>query len=159
MKKSMKQLVLVVSVLAVLGAGFHYAYAAIGDESSVTSLNPFLKRGYARLELTDQQISAIRAIVKKYAPELKAMTHQRVVERRALKALVRAESVNEPAIRAQVAKLAQLGADMAVRHAFIGREIRAVLTPEQLKKAENARLFREKMIDRRIAGVFKWFEE
>jgi hypothetical protein len=58
-----------------------------------------------------------------------------------------------------VAKVAQLGADLAVRHAVIGKEIRAVLTPEQLKKAENARLFREKLVDRRIAGVFKWFEE
>jgi Spy/CpxP family protein refolding chaperone len=159
MKRSMKNIAVAVAVLIVVGIGFHYAYAALGDESSLTSTNPFLKRGYARMGLTDQQMYAIKAVIKKNLPELKTMTSQITAEHRALKTLIRADVVNEPAIRAQVAKLSALGADLCVKHAVIGQEIRAILTPEQLKKANDARLFRERLIDRYTAGIFKWFEE
>jgi Spy/CpxP family protein refolding chaperone len=151
--------VLVVVGLAVFGMGFHQAYAALGDEGSSTSINPFLKRGYGWIGLSDIQMAAVKAVVKKQLPGLKIMTRQIVAERRVLKSLIRAESVDETAIRAQVAKLAALEADRCVKRAFTGREIRAILTPEQLKKASDMRLFRERMTDRRIDGVFAWFED
>jgi hypothetical protein len=159
MKRNMKNIVVGVIILAVVGIGFHYAYAALGDESSFTSTNPFLKRGYARLGLTDQQMYAIKAVIKKNLPELQTMTNKITAEHRALKTLMSAETVNEPAIRAQVNKLAALSADLCVKRAIIGKEIRAILTPEQLKKANDVRLFRERLIDNRIAGIYKWFEE
>ncbi|MBN1472693.1 MAG: Spy/CpxP family protein refolding chaperone [Syntrophaceae bacterium] len=159
MKRNIKKMIVAFVVLSVMGIGFHHAYAARGDESSLTSMNPFLKRGYARLGLTDQQMTDIKAVVKKNLPELQTMTNQIIAERRVLKTLIRDESINEPAIRAQVAKLAVLGGDLCVRKAVIDKEIRAILTAEQLKKAKDARLFRERLIDRRVALVFKWFEE
>jgi periplasmic protein CpxP/Spy len=160
MKKGMETFVLASVVFAIFGIGLHYAHAGIGDESSLTSMNPFLKRGYAHLGLTESQISAAKAIVKKNLPELQTMTNQFVAERRVLKTLMRAEPVNETAIRAQVAKIALLGADLCVKRAVIRQEIcRTVLTPDQLKKAENARLFKEKRTDRYMARTFMWYAE
>ncbi|MBN1381650.1 MAG: Spy/CpxP family protein refolding chaperone [Deltaproteobacteria bacterium] len=159
MKKSMKTAILVVVGLAVLGMGLHHAYAAVSNEESLSSLNPFLKRSYAGLGLTDQQITAIKAVVKQNLLQIKAMSEQIIMERRALKSLIRAEAMDEPAIRAQVAKVAALEADRCVKRAFIGREIRGILTPEQINKAKEMRIFRERLVDRRIARVYKWFEE
>ncbi|MBI4764104.1 MAG: Spy/CpxP family protein refolding chaperone [Deltaproteobacteria bacterium] len=159
MKKSMKNFALVAITLAIFGVGFHHAYAALSDESSLTSMNPFLKRGYAGLGISDIQMNAIKAVVKKNLPELQTMTNQIISERRVLKSLIRAQSVNEDAIRAQVRKLAEMEADMCVKRAVIGQEIRTILTPEQLQKSAEMSRFRERMMDRRIARIFKWYEE
>jgi periplasmic protein CpxP/Spy len=159
MKVRIRNTAVIVLALAVFGIGFHQAYAALSDDGTLSSLNPFLKMGYSRLGLSDQQMNAIRAVVKKNLPQLQTMTNQIIAERRTLKSLIRAESVNEPAIRAQVGKLAALEADACVKRAFIGQEIRTILTPEQLKKAEVLRQYKERIIDRHIARTFKWFAE
>lgn len=159
MKINMKTAVLVIVGLAIFGISFHYAYADASDEETLTSINPFLKRSYAKLGLTDEQITSIKAVVKQNLPQIKAMTEQMITERRTLKSLIRAEAVNEPAIRAQVAKIAALETDSCVKRAFIGQNIRAILTPEQIDKAKKMRLFRERLVDRRIARVYKWYEE
>ena len=157
MKRSMKAFVVVSILIAVFGLGLQYACAAGADD---TAINPFMKRGWAKLGLSDTQVSAIKAIVKKSLPELQSLTNQVVAERRALRALMRADAINEAAIRSQVAKLASLQADLCVKRAYIRQEVRStVLTPEQIKKADAARQYREKRFDRYLAGIYKWYAE
>ena len=63
-----------------------------------------------------------------------------------------AETVDETAIRAQVQKLAKIGADLAVERAHVAHDIRVLLTPDQIRKLGemhedvNARL--DQFIDR-----------
>ena len=160
MKKSLKIFASACVVLAVFVIGVQFAFAGNVDEGSLTPMNPFLKRGYAQLGLSDAQITAMKAIIKKNLPDLQTMTNQAISEQRALKVLMRAEPVSEAAIRAQAAKVASLRADLSVKWAFIGQEIRhGVLTPDQLKKAEQLRLYKQKRFDRYMARTFMWYAE
>ncbi len=67
--------------------------------------------------------------------------------------------VNKQAIRAQAARVAQIGADLDVKRAQVSEGIRAVLTPEQVEKLKqlaekvdaNVDLMLER-INERIAG-------
>jgi len=159
MKIVMKSIFVAVVFLAFFGTGLTYTHTAMADESSITSVNPFFKRSYARLGLTQQQMYDIKSVIKSNLPELKIMINQIIEERRALRTLVRANSVNEPAIRAQVAKLAAIGADYSVKKAYITQQIKAILTAEQVQMAKEGRMFYDSLVDKRVAGVFQWFEE
>jgi protein CpxP len=57
-----------------------------------------------------------------------------VQERRALRKTIHTTPVNEAAIRAQAARVAQIEADLDVKRAYVSDRIRAVLTPEQVEK-------------------------
>jgi periplasmic protein CpxP/Spy len=57
-----------------------------------------------------------------------------VIERRALRTLIQADTIDEAAIRAQSAKVAAIEADLAVQRAHSAQDFRKVLTPEQLQK-------------------------
>ncbi len=159
MKNGMKTFVSVSVLIAAFGLGLQYACAESAGDSGAP-LNPFLKPGYAKLGLSDAQMSAIRAIVKKNLPELQSVTNQAMAEWRTLKRMMHAESVHEAEIRSQAAKLAALQADLSVTYARIHQEVRStVLTPDQVKKAEALRTYLEKKFDRYLAGVFMWYAE
>jgi hypothetical protein len=156
MKSIMKRVVVVFVLLAV--AGFGVSSVIAGDDP-LSSINPFFKKQYAELGLTEQQMNAIKTVVKGHLPELQVMTNQYVAEYRALRKLTIADEFDEPAIRVQVAKIAALGADISVKHALIYQKVKPILTMDQLKKAQKTRQFYAWLIDRRIAGIFKWYEE
>ena len=64
------------------------------------------------------------------------------MERRALRDLIQSESSSNDAIKAQVLTVSTIAAEMAVQRAQIYREVRPILTKEQIQKfmdLQNAR--------------------
>lgn len=60
---------------------------------------------------------------------------------------IRAETIDETAIRAQAAKVASLEADLAVQRAHVAHDIRAVLTPGQLQKLKDMQINADARVD------------
>ncbi|TRZ99111.1 MAG: periplasmic heavy metal sensor [Deltaproteobacteria bacterium] len=103
------------------------------------------------LDLTKEQTEQVKAIFLKHRDETASLRKAMMSERRELRTLTQAEKADEAAIREQAKKIAATTGDLAVRRASIAREVRAVLTPEQIRKF---RTLQEKR-DRRIDGMMK----
>jgi len=104
-------------------------------------------RGMEQLNLTDQQKAQVNTILRSYQPTAGPLIREVVTERRALRDAIRAQTIDETAIRAQVAKVASLEADLAVQRAHIAHDIRAVLTPEQIQKLKNMQTAADARVD------------
>jgi protein CpxP len=98
-----------------------------------------LMQGLRGLNLTDAQKEAVKAIIEKHKPELKAIADVAIPARQKLHAAVTADAVNEEAIRAAAAEVAATEANGAVLRAKIHSEVWAVLTPEQQQQAKQMR--------------------
>lgn len=107
----------------------------------------------AELNLTDQQKGEIREIFKAHAPEIKDAVAALLRDRRALIETVRAEAVDEKAIRRASLALADSIADASILRASVRAEVRAVLTSEQLEKVDAALEDIEDSIDQVIEGL------
>lgn len=84
------------------------------------------------LNLTNDQATQIDALMTAHREAAEA-THTAVdAARRALVDQIQAAVFDEAAIRAKAAAVAALDADRAVAEAALLREVRALLTPEQL---------------------------
>lgn len=92
---------------------------------------------------TDAQKQQIRSIVQESRPAMQPLRQQLMQERKALRDVMQTSPVNEPAIRAQSARVAQIQADLAVQRAQMGDRIRAVLTPDQVGKLKDLRAQRQ----------------
>ncbi len=86
------------------------------------------------LDLTDDQKTKVRTILKAHASEITAQVTAGKAARQALREAVLAEGVDETAIRARAADAAKIQADGAVLFAKIRAEIEPTLTPEQRDK-------------------------
>lgn len=134
--------------VAALTVGGFFAFPSHADTNEVVSAKGRFKKQLARLGATDEQKAQVRAILRKYQPTAEPLIQQVVTERRALRDAIRAETIDETAIRAQAAKVASLEADLAVQRAHVAHDIRAVLTPEQLQKWKDM----QTDVDARIDG-------
>ncbi|HIJ80181.1 MAG TPA: Spy/CpxP family protein refolding chaperone [Desulfuromonadales bacterium] len=105
------------------------------------------KQMAAELGLSDQQKLDVKALFAKNRPLAEPLMASLNTERRALRALVQADAVDETAIRAQSAKVAALMADLAVQRAHVAQQIRTVLTPEQVKKFKEIQARRDSTMD------------
>lgn len=108
-----------------------------------------LRRIREALGLTDTQTQQIRDIFKANRDQVRPLVQSLMTEKRAERALIQAATVDEPAIRAQAAKVAAVEADLAVEHARIANQVRGVLTPEQVQKVQD---FQGRM-DGRVGGL------
>jgi protein CpxP len=70
-----------------------------------------------------------------------------IEQRRALREAIHADPIDEAAIRQQSAKVAALGADLAVQRAHIAHDLRAVLTTDQLAKLKDWQVDLDAKID------------
>lgn len=104
---------------------------------------------------TAQKIEAFR-VLRGQAPTVLPLVKQLVQERRGLRDLVQAERLDEPALRAQSARIAQVQAELQVQAARAVHELRRIATPEQQAKLRQLeREVREK-IDRRLEMLGAW---
>jgi Spy/CpxP family protein refolding chaperone len=110
-----------------------------------------IKRITKELQMTPQQQQQLKDIFARNRPQGEPLRKQFMDERRALRSLIQTDTIDEPAIRAQVARLAAVEADMAVHHAHVSKEIRAILTPEQIAKAKELQEQRDKRMEERPA--------
>ena len=84
------------------------------------------------LGLTDPQKAQAKAIFQGNKPVVKPLFSSLRTERTNLRALMHADTIDEPAIRAETAKIAGIQADLNVNRAKVGAQFRAILTPAQL---------------------------
>jgi Spy/CpxP family protein refolding chaperone len=140
MKTSTKVLIGTGLIMALTMGGFFAALARAEGEGGGLGRGPFawrlamLRGAFYRAGVTKEQGEQIKQIVLKHYPETKPLMDKMLVEHRALRDLIRAENVDEKAIRDQVARLAAVGADIAVKRAYTVHEVRGVLNTEQIGK-------------------------
>jgi len=118
-------------------AGFHGS--AWGGEP--------MSKMIAALELTEDQKLQIREILKAHKPDIQPVRKQFIMERRALRDLIQSEFSSNGVIKAQVEKVSTLAAEMAVQRAQIYREVRPILTAEQIQKFMDLQKARDLRVD------------
>ncbi len=109
--------------------------------------------------VTEEQKAQVKEVLRKHQPVVQPLIKQFVTERRALRAQVHAETIDEAAIRAQAEKVAKVGADLAVQKAHIARALRGVLTPEQIEQLEELKEDVDARIDHFLDRVAKRIAE
>ncbi len=136
-------------VIAAATVGGFFAFLAHADTTNDVGFAAQGRFGHrlAQLGLTDQQKAQVKGILRNYQPTAGPLLREVVTERRALRDAIRAQTIDETAIRAQVAKVASLEADLAVQRAHIAHDIRAVLTPEQIQKLKNMQTAADARVD------------
>lgn len=97
-----------------------------------------------RLGLTEEQRGKIKTVLESHKTELQPLMENMMTERKALRELIHADKVDESAIRAQVAKIAAVEADLAVARAKMAKEIEPLLTAEQKQRAKELKAEAEK---------------
>jgi Spy/CpxP family protein refolding chaperone len=132
MKKTMKNLGMVALVVA-MSLIILQIPALAGFHGSSWGGGP-MKKMIAALGLSEDQKLQIKEIIKAHKPALQPLRNQFIMERRALRDLIQSESWSEDAIKAQVEKVSTIAAELAVQRAQIYREVRPILTVEQIQK-------------------------
>ncbi|HEX9206420.1 MAG TPA: Spy/CpxP family protein refolding chaperone [Candidatus Deferrimicrobiaceae bacterium] len=108
-----------------------------------------------RLGVTGEQKAQIREVSGKYRPETEPEIRQLSAERRALRKMIQGGAADDAAIRGQAGKVASLEADLAVMRARAAREVRTLLTAEQLARLEELQAKRERKADRMMERRFR----
>jgi len=129
------------------------AAQAAADSEGPGLIGTIVMGRIASLHLTDQQKAELKGVLKAHGPTLRPLIRQYVSERRALRALMGAEQTDEAAIRAQFAKAAAIGSELAVERARLTREFRGILTPEQVSRIRKMQEKRVARVDRFLARV------
>src|SRR4051812_41656435 len=158
MKSEIRNFLAFTVILAAVALVPATAPAYIGEDGPAPA-GHHLKQMAKELQLTPSQKQQVKAIFAKNKPATGPIMKQLMAERRGLRSLIQADAVDEAAIRAQSAKVAAIQADMAVHHAQLAQEIRAVLTPEQILKAKELQARRDKKMEERAARFGKRFEQ
>jgi len=127
-------------IIAAATVGGFFAFLAQADTSEIGTTNGRFAQRLAKLGVTDAQKAQLKTILRSYQPTVGPLVKEVVTERRALRDTIRAQTVDETAIRAQAAKVASLEADLAVQRAHVAHDIRAVLTPEQVHKLKDMQI-------------------
>ena len=146
MKTAVKLFATAAAVLATVSISSVQASAYMGEEGMPPAGRQFNKMA-TELGLSAQQQEGVKGIFAKNRPAAEPLMKQLKGERRALRNLVQADTFDEAAIRAQVAKMATLQSDMAVQHAKLAQEIRTILTPEQIQKFKEIQARRDSQKD------------
>ena len=100
------------------------------------------------LGLSEEQREQIKAIFRKHRDEIAPLRKEMVSGRRELRNLIQSDKPDEAAIRVQTGKIAATSGDLAVLRAKVSREVRMVLTPEQIRKFRDLQEKRDRRIDR-----------
>ena len=98
-----------------------------------------IERMAGKLDLSDEQRDAIRAIADKARPSFREYGDSLRDNREKLRELAQADDADQAAIRALADAQGDTMADMIVLRTDLMREVRAVLTPEQREELENKR--------------------
>ncbi len=166
MKTSLKVLAVVGIMLAVMVSGLYQSSALAHDPAGMHAGNPGgghghwpMKKMMAALGLSGEQKQEVKKILKQNQPLIRPLINQLITERRDLRALMQADTIDEAAIRAQAARVSTVQSDLAVQRAHIHQALRQVLTPEQLQKFKELQAKRDSKIDDFISRKAKHLQE
>lgn len=102
-----------------------------------------LGRGLQCLGLSEEQQAKVEQLRQEAQPALGSLREKLDALRRERREAGSPKTFDEAAIRAHVAKVAAIKADLAVRAAKLRADVYSVLTPEQQQKLEEMRAARE----------------
>ncbi len=102
----------------------------------------------SELDVTPQQRMRIRATLLEYRPDIVEVAQGAVQKRRALDETVRAEEVDEKAIRGAAAEFGAALGDAAIVRARIVGELRGVLNDKQIDAIKAFREEHQESVDR-----------
>jgi protein CpxP len=145
MKKTITRIALLAGIASATAFGSHFAQADEGGKSCHEYAEQHHHHGHhfmhrrfekmaAKLGLSEQQKVKIKEVFKQNREQAKPILDRLITEKRNMRTLVQADKTDEAAIRAQAAKLAAVEGDMAIQRAHMAKQIRAILTPEQIEK-------------------------
>lgn len=158
MKKTIRLVALIAGLASATVFGSHFAQADEGGKSCPEFKeqrhhgHPFMHHRFekmaAKLGLSEQQKVKMKEIFKQNREQAKPVFDRLITEKRNLRTLVQADRTDERAIRAQAAKLAVVEGDMAIQRAHMAKQIRAILTPEQVEKFKAMQKERDQKFDK-----------
>ena len=138
MKTSM--LVIAGAILAVAGAAVWAQGPGMGPHGPFGHFGGFgpfaAHHGLRQLDLTDEQKTQIKGILKSHREEFHASLEKLRTLHQTVGKIAHQQEIDEAAIRAAVGQAVGPLGDLAVLHVRVRQEIDAVLTPEQRLKAE-----------------------
>ncbi|PYT12771.1 MAG: hypothetical protein DMF51_12400 [Acidobacteria bacterium] len=102
------------------------------------------------LDLTDDQKTQIKAILKDEGPRIEPLADQVIRTKKALFDAVHTQQFDEPAVRSAAATAASAETEMAVERARTVSRLRGLLTPDQQAQIETIRRGFEERIEKRI---------
>lgn len=112
-----------------------------------------------KLDLSDQQKAQMKEIFKNNQPQVKPIFTKLINEKREMRTLIQLGSADEATIRAQAAKVAGVEADLAVQRSHMVKQLRAILTPEQIEKFKSVQKEREVRFDKFRERMNERFDE
>lgn len=92
-----------------------------------------------KLQLTDAQRSQLEEIMRRHQPELQPLRAQARAERAALRDIIGKQPLDEAALNAQAARIAETTKALTIASAHMRAELRSILTPEQIDTLMQAR--------------------
>jgi protein CpxP len=112
------------------------------------------------LELSDEQKTQIKALMRDARPRLQPLAAEAMRTRRAVFQAVAAPTFDETAVRAAAEAAGRAAGDLAVERARLTSEVRALLTPEQQARLDEALRRMEERGERRghMGGRAAWHE-
>ncbi len=158
MKKTIRLIAVVAGLASATAFGSHFAQADEGMKADKECAEQhhhghhFMHQRFdklaAKLGLTDQQKVKMKEIFKQNREQSKPIFDRLMTEKRSMRALVQADKTDEAAIRAQAAKIGAVQGDLAIQHARMAKQIRAILTPQQIEKFKALQKEREQRFEK-----------
>ena len=141
------------TLAAVLNLGGLTTTPALAADTSAPVHGRFFQRVAQRLNLTNDQKTQIKTVLRSEKDTLKPMLAQLHSARQNLRAAIQAGDANETTVRAASAKVAAAEADLAVERMMIYGKIAPILTDEQRRQISEFRQRADGFADRAIAGA------
>ncbi|MBE2213622.1 MAG: Spy/CpxP family protein refolding chaperone [Opitutaceae bacterium] len=112
---------------------------AASSDGPRNRIERLMKFAAYKLELSETQVTALKEIFTLHQPELQPLLERARTEREELRSLVAAGTLDEAALEAQAAKIAETTKALTIASAHLRSDLRAVLTPEQVDTLMQAR--------------------
>ena len=107
-------------------------------------------RALASLDLTDDQKTEVKEILKDEGPKLEPLMDGLLRSKKALSEAVHAQTFDEKAVRAAASESAKATTALAVEHARVVSRFRAILTDEQQDRLDAIRRRFEERLEKRV---------
>jgi len=107
-------------------------------------------RALASLDLTDEQKSQVKAILKEEGPTIEPLVDETLRSKKVLFDAVHARTFDEKSVRSAASAAARATTDLAVERARMVSRFRDVLTDEQQDRFETIRQQFDERLERRI---------
>ncbi len=158
MKKTIRLIAVIAGLASATAFGSHLAQADEGKKSCPEYaeqhhhghhfMHERFEKMAAKLGLSEQQKVKMKEIFKQNREQAKPIFDRLITEKRNLRTLVQADKTDEAAIRAQAAKLGAVEGDLAIQRAHMDKQIRAILTPQQVEKFKALQKEREQRFEK-----------